>query len=551
LPGKFFIMSSKTFCIRRPFDFATVTYTVTLVLLVPTLLKGFLSLHLADGTYDFAVAQRYLSGDRIYQDFDEWRTPLSIYWNAMLLQLLPRSVAVISLATLLSCLIMTGLLTFVVYRETAGSAALTALFFYSTMYMGVYHWPRSSYSWNAVLLSAFAVAVLVNSSAWADDRVRGNALWTFSLIGLLLGTAVGVKQNIGIWMIVAFLGWTVSRGVLSIDFSLRRMACQAFALAFGACVVPAALVVGFYLQGSLGDFIKIFTEKPKLYLEQMSIPYFGDAPIPQSVRSLPNWVLERLVLVLLLGGFLVSVLCVVVLLSRRWTGPKGALGWCTAENVDSRLGFWAILYIASFLSIFPSADYFHVAMGLPLCLAPLCVFLGRVSGPASAPWVRHLVRRISTGACLVYSSAMLVALANFTFQFVAGNMVLVREFPAQGMIATSETVTFIAKVREAVIRNVQSDDRLLIAHPYACFLYPFLGLRNPTPFEYFHYGVLSRPQILSVVSALDAGEIKALLIEAPGSGSNPFQVLYGYATRKMELRATINLANGFHLFVRR
>lgn len=546
-------MSSKTSCIRRPFDFATVTYSVTFLLLVPTLLKGFLSLDLADGTYDFSVAQRYLSGDRIYQDFDEWRTPLSIYWNAMLLQLLPRSVAVISLATLLSCLIMAGLLAFVVYRETSGSGTLTALFFYSTMYMGVYHWPRSSYSWNAVLLSAFAVAVLVNSSAWADGRVKGNALWTFGLIGLLLGTAVGVKQNIGIWMIVALLGWTVFRGVVTIDFSLWRMAYQALALVLGACVVPAAIVVSFYLQGSLGDFIKIFTEKPKLYLEQMSAPYFGDAGIPQSVRALPNWVLERLVLVLLLGGFLVSVLCVVVLLSRRWTVLKGTHARCAAENVDSRLGFWAILYIASFLSLFPRPDYFHVAMGLPLCLAPLCIFVSCVSGPASAPWVRHLVRRISTGACLVYSFAMLIALANFTFQFVEGKRVVFREFPARGMIATSETVTFIEKVRDTVVQNFHPDDRLVIAHPYACFLYPFLGMRNPTPFEYFYYDVLSRPQILSVVSALDAGEIKGLLIDVDerGSRSDPFQVLLGYATRKMELRATINRFNRFHLFVSR
>jgi hypothetical protein len=502
---------------------------------------------MAEGTYEFTLARRYLSGDQMYQDFSVYFTPLSVYWNALLIQLLPGSVAVISLATLLSCVIMVAMLAFVVYRETGRNYSLTALFFFSTMYLSVYKWPRASYSWNALLVSTFAVAVLVNSPAFVGGRVARNSFWIFSLIGFLLGVASGVKQNIGFWMIVVFLGWIVYREVVPGYSSLRRMVCDGFALVVGACMVPAAISFDLYHRGTLHEFIKIFTEKPKVYAEQMSVSFFSNFVGPASIRNIPNWILDQVVLAVLLVGLLASVLCVAFPLRLRWTRNVATAGRFAAGKFDARTAFWAILYLVSFVSLFPRADYPHVRLVLPFCFAALCVFVGRLGGASWGSSVPHLIRRFSIGACLIYSCIMLALLVTFTFQFAAGKTVVFSEFPARGTITSSETATFVRNVREAVVQNVGPNAGLLIAHPSGSFFYPFLGVRNRTPFDYFHSGALTRPQVLSVVSAIDAREIKAVLIDPRREDLSP-EILSSYAAREMELKATIN---DLQLFVSR
>lgn len=524
------------------FDPAFVAYGITLMLLAPTLLLGFLRLELADGTFEFTVADRFLAGDRLYQDIEVYTAPLSIYFNAHLLQIFPRSVATVSVATLVSCFIIGILLAAAVYRETLWNVPLTALFLCSALYMGVYHWPRSSYSWNAILLATVAIILLVRSRTWSDGRE--SEFPRFFLVGVLLGGAIGFKQNIGILMLAVFVCWVADREFLCQQASLKRMALHSLALLAGTVIVPAVLVIDLHRRGTWTAFIDTVWGTSARYFDIMAVSYFSNFGGPVSMRSVPNWLLEQAVLVVVLIGLAVSALVIICPWAvragwRRLSGNRFA-----AAGSDPKFAFWAILYLGSFASIFPRADYPHVALSVPFCFAALALLGVRLFGaPSGSSW-GPMIRRVSLVACLLYSTVMVGILADFGVSYARGQRVVFSEFPARGMIATAETVRFVNEVRDRVREAVPQEAQLLIAHPYACFLYPFLDRPNPSRLYYF-FGPTQRPaDLIALTSALDAGWIQAVLIQ---SGNRSPLMLYAYASENMEIRSRIN---DFRLFVR-
>jgi hypothetical protein len=529
-------------------DWAAVICGMTTFLLVPTLLIGALRLELGDGTWEFAIAQRYLDGDRLYRDIDIYITPLSIYWNAFLLWLLPKSIATINVAILFSGVIIVSCLSLLVYRETFRNRAIAILFFISAMYLGVYHWPRASYSWNAVLFSTlgFVVVVRHDTSASSGPNLRSGPSWI--LAGGLLSTAIGFKQNIGILMMMATVTWIAYRELLTDHPSYRRALRQGAAFLLGACTVGTLIATDLVNRGGAAIFPELFWVKPKTYGEQLTVSFFSNFHGPVSFSTIPKWFLEQAALVALSLGLCVAVLLLgLQLLTRRgWHCPTRAR-WGNAQS-DPRVGFWGILFIYSFLMIFPRADYPHVTFAIPFCLASLCILTVRTVQQAHFPPLWNAARSVAMVGCLAYSGVMVLELGNFAFERAAGRRITFSEFPARGTIAARQTVQFVHDVRAQIRRELTPTSTLLIAHPYGSFLYPYLGFRNPTKFDYFHGNVLIQSDVEAAASRIDAGQIDALLVEGPTPGSESLGTLSRSAMLRMVLKARIDR---FELLLRR
>ena len=144
---------------------------------------------------------------------------------------------------------------------------------------------------------------------------------------------------------------------------------------------------------------------------------------------------------------------------------------------------------------------------------------------------------------------MVAKVGKMTWGLVTGRFVVVRDYPARGMITSAERAAFFDGVRRAVDQAAGDGDGLLIAHPDGCFLYPYLGRRPPTPIDYFHGKMISDGDLAELGGRIQSGVIRAVLIQAsPAGAAGGMARLYAEATRRMTVGATVR---DFHLFVRR
>ena len=341
------------------------------------------------------------------------------------------------------------------------------------------------------------------------------------------------------------LAWLLYWECVRSDRCAWRLACSGSAFGAGAAIVPLAIVLDLYRIGSWGPFIEVVFGKSRLYADKMSTSFWKNFTFPPSVRSLPNWLLEQATLVVLLVGVCISI-CIVIwpfasrLISRHWPLVRAIhAGW------RSDLALWAMLYLASFASSFPREDFPHLATALPLCFATLSVYTARLYQVAERDFLRAAVRRIGIVACLAFSVVMIGKIGYAAIGVSTGQVILFREYPASGMIATAETKALVQGIRDLVQRSLTGDRGLLIAHPFGCFLYPYLGLRAPTSILYFTDEMLTDADLREIIVRIESGRIGALLIQKPEATGSPMQRLYAYASQSMLPRSSVS---GFQLF---
>lgn len=512
---------------------------VTAVLLCGALIIAFLRLDLGDGTYDAALAMRYLGGARLYQDVVVLQLPWSIYVNAGLIRLFSASVLTVNLAVLASGLALAGCLGWIVFEETWRSRSLTAVCVVFATFLGIYHWPMHGYGWNAVLLSTLAITALVWSER-RSTRVFTRTITAPGIAGLMLGTAVGFKQNIGGLMLVAMLAWLVHRALWREPRSLRSTAHEIFAFATGAAV-PLAMLIAIMGRAHLTD---VLWHRAKIYVEWQTVAFFSNFRPPMSLVSVPKWMLEQSTLVLLAAGVVAValVLGLQILRCAEWSGPRHPVLNRLAN--DGKAGRWAIVFVGSFATIFPRADYAHVAFAVPLCFAALTILVARTVGPDPAGGLRVSLDRGVVGALAALSVLLASEMGAFVVASARGDVVILAEFPGRRMIASRETVDFLHDVRHHVADGVAPGEQLLIAHRYACFLYPYLGVANPIRFDGLWDGIPTSAELDEIMQRLEVGQIHAMLIDDAPSAR--FAPLLRYAEQHMHARARIRRFVLFH-----
>ena len=519
---------------------------VAVALLAPTLLLAFLWLEPADGAFDFSVADRLLGGEQLYRDMEFFSTPLSVYWNALLLRLISRSMVTVSAALLVSCLLIGLILARLVYRETERSWPITGLFFLTLMYMAVSHWPRHGYSWNAALFVAIAV-VLLNPPPRIDNGAYETPLTRLFWAGAMLGMATGFKHTIGLSMTAAAAMWIIYTEWVRADRSAVRLIARGSLFTIGAALVPTVIMLDLYRRGQFARFVEVVYVRSRQYAQGVSSSFLENFGLPNSVWSVPNWVLEQVMLMLMVAGLFISVFLILGLLFSA-TRPRKAGGWLAIESRAPVVMLWAMVYLASFVSMFPRADYPHLTFAMPSCLTALCVFARPmiVGNNDGAP---RTLRRIAAVVCLALSIPMAAKLGYMAFGLATGQFVVFSTYPARGMITTPQMAAMFSGIRGAVRDSLADGDPLLIADPTGCFLYSFLGRRPPTSSVYFYERMVTDDDQTELVRRIESGRIRGLLIPAPASAATGrLARLYADAARTMEFRGAVR---NFHLFVGR
>lgn len=522
---------------------------ITGVTLALALLSAFLSLDptvgASDGAFEFSVADRLLRGEQLYRDMEFFTTPLSVYWNALLLRFMPRSMVTVSAAVLVSCLVLGLILARRVYRETDGAGPLTALFFFTLMYMGVYRWPRASYSWNAALFVALGAVLLLPRRGPDDARYDTPTVRLF-WAGVMLGMATGFKHHIGLVMTAALVLWIVYHERQRADRSLTRSLTRGGAFAVGAALIPGVIILDLSRRGLLAPFVDVVHTRTRQYAQDMGSSFLDNFAPPHSLWSVPNWVLEQLTLMTLVAGLVLSVflilgmLCAPAALSR-------VCGGLALPGREPVVMLWAILYVASFVTLYPRPDYARLTAALPLCLTALVVFfrptIVRNDGRARTALLRTVV-----AACIALSVPMAAKVGQTMFGLATGRFVVLSAYPAEGMITTARTASLFEGIGRAVREALPGDEPLLIAHPSACFLYPFLGKRPPTSTVFFYDRMVSEADLAELAARIEQGGIRGLLIPTPAVARGRVAQLYEQARSMMEVRAGVD---NFHLLVRR
>lgn len=524
----------------RRVDAFTVVGAVAAVLLSGVLTIAFLRLDLGDGAYDAALALRYLDGARLYQDLIMLHLPWSIYLNAGLMRVFPASVLTVSLAVLASGVAMTCGLGWIVFEETDRSRSPAALCVFFATYLGLYHWPMHSYGWNAVLLVTLALATLVRSDARSAGASRP-ALLAPAIAGLLLGTAVGFKQSIGGLMLVAVLTWFVYRELGAGQRSIGSTARGGLAFAAGALIPLVALIA---VVGS-DQLAAVLWQRSKIYLEWQTVSFFSNFRAPPALASIPKWTLEQATLVVLFSGVAVCAL-LLGLQGIRLLGsyrPRPAVLARLAN--DRRAGSWAIVFLGSFATIFPRADFAHVAVAVPLCFASLTILGTRALGPSPTPRARAVLDRSTIGALAALSVLMAFEIGSFVGATARNDIVTVTDFPGRRTMVARETADFLRDVRQGVTDVVKPGERLLIAHRAACFLYPYLGVSNPIRFAGLWDGIPTDAEFDDIMRSVEMGRIHAVLLD--DSLSVRFAPLRTYAEQRMQQRVQIQRFTLFHL----
>jgi hypothetical protein len=237
------------------------------------------------------------------------------------------------------------------------------------------------------------------------------------------------------------------------------------------------------------------------------------------------------------------VACALILVTQWVGGVRAAMPTNKLRariGRDPQAGLWAILFLASFATIFPRADYSHLTFALPLCFAALCVLIARLPGAESGLAFRKVTRWTAVTGCVVLSVVMALEIGKLAAGLMSGKYVVVSEFPARGMLASRAALEFVHNVRDRLSAEADLNHRVLIAHPYGCFLYPYLGVRNPTAFDYFHAVQVQRADVEHVVTQIDTGQISAIIVERSPTPGTPQAVLRSYAEQNLEWRAQID-----------
>jgi hypothetical protein len=498
-----------------------------------------MQLDLTDGSYDFALAYRYLQGEQIYRDFEFFHGPLSVYWHAFLLQIFPPSLVTIQIAVLVSCILIVTLLSCIVHRATSRNKLLTWLFWICAMYMSVYHWPRGGYSWYSILLSTLAIYLLVGGPAILEtERV---AALRFVFIGFLLGVAVGMKQSLGVAVVAALTVWIVQRELLGPNGSIRRMAYRILSLLAGTGMVLAVILSHLSRNGNLEAFIQVNRKAVNVYAVQAAVSYWDNFVGPASLLSIPNWSLEQGVLVLLPVGLAFAMMLFVLPWFNRLSPNRLISGRLLALGLDPHIMLWAVLYLAAFAAaVHPRADYPHIALWIPFFFTTLAIFAERFFGPGINATFRRSLGRTSIALNSIYYFILLAILVHFVAQYYRGQVVVFREFPAEGVFATADTAETVNRIREAVRTTVHRPTELVIANSTANFLYPFLKIPNPTRFDHFSGKAMSSDDVRRLASKIQAGQVGALLIPSTESSAEAdLFPLYRSALEKLDLRLRV------------
>lgn len=237
-----------------------------------------------DEIWGFQFARRILYGEIPYRDFFMVVTPFSSQFNAFVLYLTSDELIYMRLIALV-IVVLNG----VVFWEISKRLRISPLF--SVLPIGCLclsftYFPFNNYSWFALLFVSVIFLLLF-------IEARGHAL----LIGGLLGLTFFTKQNIGVYMSLAFIFITLRQ---KWPFLPIAKVLSGFTL--------VAMIELFYLSvnNTMPDFTDILLINPLRFSSQCSISYsqlfFGDSFLIKIIALLMPLILLTLIYLTLTAG---------------------------------------------------------------------------------------------------------------------------------------------------------------------------------------------------------------------------------------------------------
>ncbi len=305
----------------------------------------YIQLNSMDELWNYQFARRILDGQVPYRDFFILMTPFAIQVNAFFLSLFSDKLIVMRIVGIFLASV-NGVIIYIITREIGKSqlTALVTVYFFASL---VFLYPQNNYSWYAVLF--LSLALLFELKKLNNSGVLLSNYVLEFLIGASLGLATISKQNIGIFGLLASVGF---------------LFCYTF---FGnrQQKIVVSLFVKNLLFKVLGWMVVVGVELIYLWRNNALLSFIDQAFI--STASFANEISIPYSVLVLDSYFLIKVFAIIVPLGIAGLLLKGVI----MKNSTSQRSYILILSfyaVANFLMVYPLADTTHLIMGMPLAV---------------------------------------------------------------------------------------------------------------------------------------------------------------------------------------
>lgn len=448
-----------------------------------------------DEAWFLQVSRRVAEGERLYTDVFFGAGPLSIYLTVPLVRIFGAEVLVIK-GLVAACYTLSLLFGLGVLGRLGVGGWFRFLFVVCQLAViptgaPALYGPLAT----AALLAAFYAGILLTE---AEVEHAG---WLAALGGVCAGLGFAAKQNVGGYTLGAILATLGS-------FLWVRAGRSGFRTNGPLLLVPlavsattvAALFLPVIAGGGLAAFIDYGLINKQTYLRLAGISYVAGIEefYTGLVRLLATPGLGSAMRVARQSLFLVP--------------PIVAIGlgiWCLRSKSSDRLegSVAAVFTAASFLAIFPRADYPHLMLMMPVFLVVGTWLLATVAGKLidSCRLGRLAVRTATIGG--LFATVGLPAV-----MLVTGDRIVSTLPHFRGPFVRPDFEQ--AALRQAgQLRAVSSEDQLFLLMPQAGFYYLVAGIRNPTPFDYPLVTAFGLTGEDAVVAAIKNGHISRVCWE--------------------------------------
>lgn len=438
-----------------------------LVLLAIMLLIDFLTQHSEwDQAVAYQRATRMLNGQIPFKNFYLLYLPLSVYLNSLALHIYD-SFLTIKLIGFTICLYILFTTYLITQRLTASRTAslVTAIL---TYFFALKAWPESNYSWYSIAAIITMLFMILQDYDLSAKQFRLHSRhWLYA--GIFLGISFCLKHNFAIIVYVAISVFLII-DVLLMKGSKRKSVIYAF-IGLSLGLVGPIILMAIYLisNHALIDAYKDIVLGSGSYIEFMKFPYLS------ILSSNPTLMTQSTLKIVL--SFLENISKIPVVLGAPLVGLFIIIYSYLNRDVLHRqlLIFLGLICSASFLFLFPRADYPHLAFTLPI------LFIGTVisflmSQPQSK-WKQMILNLLG-----IY---LLVISLTITFEKVVnvfqGNL---KYMPISASFVTQGVAQDIESSLNSISQIQARGKKAIILDPSLSLYYPFLKISNPIRYDF-------------------------------------------------------------------